>query len=75
MLVTKPVHDAIGFHGVFGKLVSALLPYACPAFVAYLLLKVSGVPLSEAKYDKLYGQREDYKKWRYNTPLLFPKLF
>ncbi|KAH8887798.1 hypothetical protein GQ53DRAFT_268861 [Thozetella sp. PMI_491] len=76
VLITNPIQNAIGFgSGIVGKLGAALLSYVCPAFVAFLLLRVSGVPLSESKYDKLYGDREDYKKWRYNTPLLFPKLF
>ena len=37
------------------------------------LLKVSGVPLSENKYDKKYGDRKDYKAWKENTPMFFPK--
>ena len=36
--------------------------------------KVSGVPMSEGKYDKRYGDREDYKKWKRETPMFFPKL-
>ena len=45
-----------------------------PAFVTFLLLKVSGVPLSEKKYDKKYGDRPEYKKWKEETPMFFPKL-
>jgi len=45
-----------------------------PAFVTFLLLKVSGVPLSENKYDKRYGGRKDYQEWKKNTPMFFPKL-
>lgn len=45
-----------------------------PAFVTFLLLKVSGVPLSEKKYDKKYGDRKDYQKWKRETPMFIPKL-
>lgn len=45
-----------------------------PAFVTFLLLKVSGIPLSEKKYDERYGDREDYKKWKRETPMFIPKL-
>ncbi|KAB8295907.1 hypothetical protein EYC80_008728 [Monilinia laxa] len=43
-----------------------------PAFVTFLLLKVSGVPLSEVKYDKKYGHRKDYQEWKKNTPMFIP---
>ncbi|KAF2021048.1 DUF1295-domain-containing protein [Aaosphaeria arxii CBS 175.79] len=46
---------------------------ASPAFVSFLLLKVSGVPLSEKKYDGKFGDRKDYKEWKENTPMLIPK--
>ena len=46
-----------------------------PAFISWLLLRVSGVPLSERKYDNLYGDRKDYQKWRRSTPLLVPRVF
>ncbi|KAH9812983.1 DUF1295-domain-containing protein [Teratosphaeria destructans] len=45
-----------------------------PAFVTFLLFKVSGIPLSEKKYDKRYGDRKDYQEWKKNTPMFFPKL-
>ncbi|KAL8807627.1 MAG: hypothetical protein Q9182_000611 [Xanthomendoza sp. 2 TL-2023] len=45
-----------------------------PAFVSLLLFKVSGIPLSEDKYDKRYGDRKDYQEWKKNTPVFFPKL-
>ncbi|KAF2765867.1 DUF1295-domain-containing protein [Teratosphaeria nubilosa] len=45
-----------------------------PAFVTFLLFKVSGIPLSEKKYDKRYGDRKDYQEWKKNTPVFFPKL-
>jgi steroid 5-alpha reductase family enzyme len=48
---------------------------ASPAFVSFLLLKVSGVPLSENKYDKKYGNRKDYQKWKRETPMFVPKFW
>ncbi|EME44967.1 hypothetical protein DOTSEDRAFT_70871 [Dothistroma septosporum NZE10] len=45
-----------------------------PAFVTFLLFKVSGIPLSEKKYDERYGNRKDYQEWKKNTPMFIPKL-
>lgn len=56
--------------------VSALsLTYVSPAFVTFLLLKVSGVPLSEKKYDKKFGERKEYQEWKKNTPKFFPRFW
>lgn len=71
MLLARPAQLALGL-GPFGTL---CLCYASPAFVTFLLLKVSGVPLSENKYDGLYGHRQDYQEWKRNTPMYIPKLF
>jgi len=60
--------------GLMGKGIALAACGASPAFVSFLLLKVSGVPLSETKYDKRYGDREDYKKWKEETPMFIPKL-
>lgn len=60
--------------GLAGKAIALLAAGVSPAFVTFLLLKVSGVPLSENKYDKKYGDREDYKKWKRETPMFIPKL-
>ena len=60
--------------GLAGKATALLAAGISPAFVTFLLLKVSGVPLSEKKYDKKYGDREDYKKWKRETPMFIPKL-
>jgi steroid 5-alpha reductase family enzyme len=57
----------------FGRAVAAGLCAANPAFVTFLMLKVSGVPLSENKYDKKYGDCADYKKWKRETPMFIPK--
>ncbi|KAB2575454.1 3-oxo-5-alpha-steroid 4-dehydrogenase [Lasiodiplodia theobromae] len=61
--------------GLAGKLGAISMCAVSPAFVAFLLLKVSGIPLSENKYDKRYGDRKDYQEWKKNTPMLFPKFF
>ncbi|KAL1651945.1 hypothetical protein SLS58_000068 [Diplodia intermedia] len=61
--------------GLAGKTGAVAMCAASPAFVAFLLLKVSGIPLSENKYDKRYGDRKDYQEWKRNTPMLFPKFF
>lgn len=60
--------------GLAGKAIALLSAGVSPAFVTFLLLKVSGVPLSENKYDKKYGDRADYKKWKEETPMFIPKL-
>jgi steroid 5-alpha reductase family enzyme len=60
--------------GLAGKIIALLSAGVSPAFVTFLLLKVSGIPLSEKKYDKKYGDRADYKKWKKETPMFFPKL-
>ncbi|KAK2049187.1 DUF1295-domain-containing protein [Colletotrichum somersetense] len=75
-LLLQPIQVALGLSGgVAGRLTAVGLSYVSPAFVSFLLLKVSGVPLSEKKYDKRYGDRKDYQEWKKNTPKLFPKVF
>jgi steroid 5-alpha reductase family enzyme len=44
-----------------------------PVFVAVLLIKVSGIPLLEAKADKVWGGNEDYETYKRSTPVLFLK--
>jgi steroid 5-alpha reductase family enzyme len=61
--------------GVWGKLLGVGMAAASPAFTTFLLLKVSGVPMSEKKYDKRYGDREDYQKWKREVPRFFPKFW
>ena len=60
-------------YGLGGAAIAAGMAAVSPAFVSFLLLKVSGVPMSESKYDKRYGDRADYKKWKEETPMFFPK--
>ncbi|KAH7323533.1 hypothetical protein BKA65DRAFT_70691 [Rhexocercosporidium sp. MPI-PUGE-AT-0058] len=57
----------------YGRILGLGMCAISPAFVTFLLLKVSGVPLSENKYDKKYGERKDYKEWKDNTPMFVPK--
>lgn len=80
MLMRKSVLTALGWGTTSGlgavvRIGMVMAPFLSPAFVALLLLKVSGVPMSQGKYDKKFGNREDYRKWRNNTPLLLPKLW
>jgi steroid 5-alpha reductase family enzyme len=75
VLARRPVQLALGLSGgAAGILATTAASYVSPAFAAFLLLKVSGVPLSEAKYDKRFGGREDYEAWKRDTPRLIPKL-
>lgn len=75
ILAMKPVQLALGMSGVVGVLTTTALSFISPVFSAFLLLKVSGVPLSEKKYDSKYGDRKDYQEWKKNTPKLIPKLW
>ncbi|KIH94445.1 hypothetical protein SPBR_06028 [Sporothrix brasiliensis 5110] len=72
VLTRAPVCVALGDIGVATALSVAAIS---PAFTAFVLLKLSGVPLSEPKYDRKYGKRADYQKWKRDTPKFFPKLF
>ena len=78
VLVRQPALAALGLgssssSNVVGKVLVTGLCAASPAFVTFLLLKVSGVPLSEDKYDKRYGDGEDYQRWKRETPMFVPK--
>ena len=44
-----------------------------PVFVAFLLIKVSGVPMLEEKADNRWGGQEDYEEYKRNTPVLVLK--
>ena len=63
-----------GGAGLGGRALGLGMAAVSPAFVTFLLLKVSGVPMSEGKYDKRYGDRKDYQKWKKETPMFVPKL-
>ena len=44
-----------------------------PVFVAFLLTRVSGVPMLEDRSDKRWGGDADYEAYKRNTPVLIPK--
>ena len=44
-----------------------------PVFVAFLLIKVSGIPLLEVKADERWGGQDDYEDYKRKTPVLFLK--
>ncbi|CAN9300468.1 unnamed protein product [Alternaria alternata] len=76
LLVRQPAQAALGLSGgLGGQVLVAGMCAASPAFVSFLLLKVSGVPLSESKYDERYGDRKDYQKWKRETPMFVPKIW
>ncbi|KAK4208338.1 hypothetical protein QBC37DRAFT_79454 [Rhypophila decipiens] len=76
ILIRQPVQSALGWNSTPGGYLKAILiPGLAPIFTAYTLLRLSGVPLSRRKYDRLYGGREDYNAWKESAGLLFPKLF
>ena len=37
-------------------------------------LQVSGIPMSEKKYDERYKDDLKYQEWKRNVPMLIPKL-
>ena len=51
----------------------ALLTSVSPLFATFLLVKVSGVPLLEAKSDKRYGGRPEYEAYKRRTGRVLPK--
>jgi len=44
-----------------------------PVFVAFLLIKVSGIPMLEEKADQRWGGQQDYEDYKRRTPVLIPK--
>ena len=57
VLLSGPGQVGLGLAGLgaLGKVLAGGMCAVSPAFVSFLLLKVSGVPMSEEKYDKRYG--------------------
>jgi len=43
-----------------------------PLFVYLLLTRVSGIPMLEEKADERWGGREDYERYKRETPVLWP---
>ena len=48
---------------------------ASPIFVAFLLNKVSGIPLLEKSSDKRFGHLQSYQDYKSKTPVLVPNIF
>jgi steroid 5-alpha reductase family enzyme len=46
-----------------------------PLFVALLLLRISGIPLLQAKAEKKWGGQADYEEYKKETPVLIPRLW
>lgn len=46
-----------------------------PVFVALLLIRVSGIPMLEARADERWGGQDDYEEYKEKTPVLIPRLF
>ena len=44
-----------------------------PVFVAFLLIKVSGIPMLEDKADERWGGQDDYEDYKRRTPVLILK--
>jgi steroid 5-alpha reductase family enzyme len=44
-----------------------------PVFVAFLLIKVSGIPMLEEKADERWGGQERYEEYKRRTPVLIPR--
>ncbi len=45
-----------------------------PVFVAFLITRVSGIPLLEKKADEKWGGQEDYEAYKKRTPVLIPRI-
>jgi steroid 5-alpha reductase family enzyme len=50
-----------------------LLTLISPVFVAFLLIRVSGVPLLEVRADEKWGGQADYEAYKARTPVLIPR--
>lgn len=61
--------------GILPTLVALSMAGVSPAFVSFLLFKVSGIPMTEKSHDKKYGDNKDYQKWKRETPVFFPNFF
>ncbi|HSH05677.1 MAG TPA: DUF1295 domain-containing protein [Anaerolineae bacterium] len=44
-----------------------------PVFTIILLMRVSGVPMLEARADEKWGGQDDYEAYKENTPVLVPR--
>lgn len=46
-----------------------------PVFVAFLLIRVSGIPMLEERADERWGGQDDYERYKRETPVLVPNPF
>ncbi|KAI6896829.1 DUF1295-domain-containing protein, partial [Hortaea werneckii] len=68
VMLSSAGQAGMGFSGSGAARLGALaMAGISPAFVTFLLLKVSSIPMSENKYDERYGNRKDYQEWKKNT--------
>lgn len=72
ILTRDAAQKMLGLSGITGKAIVVAMCAVSPAFTTTLLTQVSGIPMSEGKYDKRYGDRKDYKEWKEKTPMLIP---
>lgn len=49
------------------------LGWLSPVFVAFLLIKVSGIPMLEQRADDRWGGQADYETYKARTPVLIPR--
>lgn len=52
-----------------------LLTVLSPFFVAFLLTRVSGIPLLERRAEERWGTLPEYQEYKRRTPLLIPRLW
>ena len=50
-----------------------LLTLISPVFVALLLIRISGIPMLEARADEKWGGQIDYEQYKSSTSILIPK--
>mmetsp|Transcript_6161 Transcript_6161/g.18618 ORF Transcript_6161/g.18618 Transcript_6161/m.18618 type:complete len:317 (+) Transcript_6161:48-998(+) len=55
-----------------GTSAPVLATAASPLMTTFLLLKVSGIPLAEKKYDERYSSKKEWKQYKQTTNLLVP---
>ncbi|KAB8336810.1 hypothetical protein FH972_021119 [Carpinus fangiana] len=76
VLASSAALSTMGFASApIGTIAALAMAGVSPGFVSFLLFKVSGIPLSENKYDKKFKDNQDYQKWKRETPMFFPKLW
>ncbi|KAK3492581.1 uncharacterized protein B0T23DRAFT_412615 [Neurospora hispaniola] len=74
VLIFDDVREALAAADSFPMSILSVIFFCTvgPAFVTFLMLKVTGVPYAERKYDKLFGGDKKYQKWKRETPRFIP---